>query len=353
MKKYICVLTAVIMFVLASLPAAAAGGLELAVLDVGDGKAPSFVELAEEETTITTKSLPDAVFGEEYDFTIECTDKDAEIYEYYNPGRPNDFEKTGFKFSSSGRIYGMPKNVGKFTFTVCAAGEYGEDYATFTITIKEAHKHTLVKTEAVKSTCKDQGSSEYYTCSSCGKIFKDAEGKNETTVAAEKLPLSTEHTWGEWKTTKEATEEAEGEQKRVCTVCGREETRAIARLAHTHSFGDWTVTKQATCTEDGEMTRSCSCGEKEAASVPAAGHKWDKGVITTKPTKDTAGEKTYTCTVCGETKTETVEPSDEYGEEHPAMALSILPAILITAGSVILVCVLTAVIAVLVIKKKK
>ncbi|MBQ8837562.1 MAG: hypothetical protein IJ002_08695 [Clostridia bacterium] len=33
---------------------------------------------------------------------------------------------------------------------------------------------------------------------------------------------------------------------------------------------------------------------------------WNEGEITTTPTPDAAGEKTYTCTVCGRTKTETV-----------------------------------------------
>lgn len=38
-------------------------------------------------------------------------------------------------------------------------------------------------------------------------------------------------------------------------------------------------------------------------------HSWDNGEITQKPTCTEAGVKVYTCTVCGETKTETVGPS--------------------------------------------
>lgn len=41
-------------------------------------------------------------------------------------------------------------------------------------------------------------------------------------------------------------------------------------------------------------------------------HVWDKGTITKAPTCTEAGEKTYTCTVCGESKTETVEASGHH-----------------------------------------
>lgn len=35
-------------------------------------------------------------------------------------------------------------------------------------------------------------------------------------------------------------------------------------------------------------------------------HSWDAGVITTEPTYEAAGVRTYTCTLCGETKTEEI-----------------------------------------------
>ena len=38
--------------------------------------------------------------------------------------------------------------------------------------------------------------------------------------------------------------------------------------------------------------------------IPAKGHSWDAGVITTAATCENAGVKTYTCTVCNATKTE-------------------------------------------------
>jgi hypothetical protein len=41
---------------------------------------------------------------------------------------------------------------------------------------------------------------------------------------------ATGHSYGEWTVSKEATTEAEGEEKRVCSGCGDEETRSIAKL---------------------------------------------------------------------------------------------------------------------------
>ena len=38
------------------------------------------------------------------------------------------------------------------------------------------------------------------------------------------------HSYGEWTVSKAATVEAEGEEKRVCSGCGKEETRPIAKL---------------------------------------------------------------------------------------------------------------------------
>ena len=47
--------------------------------------------------------------------------------------------------------------------------------------------HDMTKVEAAVPTCTSTGNNEYYTCSRCGKVFKDEQGKIETTVEAETL----------------------------------------------------------------------------------------------------------------------------------------------------------------------
>lgn len=78
----------------------------------------------------------------------------------------------------------------------------------------------------------------------------------------------------------------------TCNVCGYE------RPAHDHAATAWS--SDATyhwhdCTVSG-------CGEQ----FDKAAHIWDEGTITTESTFTSDGEKTYTCTVCQKTKTETV-----------------------------------------------
>ena len=78
----------------------------------------------------------------------------------------------------------------------------------------------------------------------------------------------------------------------TCNVCGYE------RPAHDHAATAWS--SDATyhwhdCTVSG-------CGEQ----FDKAAHIWDEGTITTEATFTSDVEKTYTCTVCQKTKTETV-----------------------------------------------
>ena len=65
-----------------------------------------------------------------------------------------------------------------------------------------------------------------------------------------------------------------------------------------------TIVKQPTCTEEGIMECRCTCGDVWTETIPALGHAWDAGVVTTKPADGKSGVKTYTCTRCGDTKTE-------------------------------------------------
>ena len=68
--------------------------------------------------------------------------------------------------------------------------------------------------------------------------------------------------------------------------------------------------KAATCTEEG-YTGDIYCNHEQAVIetgtvIPAAGHSWDSGVVTKEATEEEEGIMTYTCTVCGETRTESI-----------------------------------------------
>ena len=75
--------------------------------------------------------------------------------------------------------------------------------------------------------------------------------------------------------------------------------------AHTHNYKA-TVTAP-TCTAKGYTTHTCACGDSYVDTyVDALGHAWDNGKVTKPATETEDGVKTFTCTRCGETKTETI-----------------------------------------------
>ena len=71
-------------------------------------------------------------------------------------------------------------------------------------------------------------------------------------------------------------------------------------------YGTHENTVPATCGEAGRVDTICSnCGEViSTKEIPATGeHTWDNGTVTTEPTENEPGVRTFTCAVCGATKT--------------------------------------------------
>ncbi len=89
--------------------------------------------------------------------------------------------------------------------------------------------------------------------------------------------------------------------------------------------------KDATCTKDGYTgdTYCKDCGKKigTGTAIPAKGHSWNEGKITTAPTCENAGVKTYTCTVCNATKTEEINATG-----HTPVEVAEQPATCTEAG---------------------
>ena len=74
-------------------------------------------------------------------------------------------------------------------------------------------------------------------------------------------------------------------------------------------YGTTERTVPATCGEAGRVDTICSnCGEVISTRElpPTGAHVWGNGVVTTAPTETTPGVRTFTCTVCGQTRTETI-----------------------------------------------
>ena len=80
--------------------------------------------------------------------------------------------------------------------------------------------------------------------------------------------------------------------------------------ACTHTdYGTTERTVPATCGEAGRVDTICSnCGEVVSTRElpPTGAHDWDDGTVTTAPTETTPGVRTFTCTVCDQTRTEAI-----------------------------------------------
>lgn len=92
-------------------------------------------------------------------------------------------------------------------------------------------------------------------------------------------------------------------------ACGDEQTKPCAE----HSWDGGRVTRAATCAAAGETTFTCTvCGEKRTEEIAKlTTHSWDDGEVH-QPDITAEGTITYTCTVCGETYSDTVPAHTEH-----------------------------------------
>ena len=92
----------------------------------------------------------------------------------------------------------------------------------------------------------------------------------------------------------------------------------------------------ATCTEpglsDGSYCADCGLVLQEQKTTPALGHDWDNGTITSQPTCTVDGVRTFRCTRCGETRTETIPATGHTVITDPAKPATCTESGL-TAGS--------------------
>ena len=153
----------------------------------------------------------------------------------------------------------------------------GHDYDDGVVTTKPTYTENGVKT---------------FTCHNCGDTYTESIPAlgytyNETVVA----PTCTEDGY----TMHECVEDATKSFK----------DNIVPALGHEYKE----VTTPATCKDAGSVDKVCErCNDKQhVRDIPVnEEHQWDEGVITKEPTATEPGIKTYTCTVCNKTKTESI-----------------------------------------------
>ena len=116
------------------------------------------------------------------------------------------------------------------------------------------HANHLTFIAEVPETCTADGVKAHYECE-CGKLFADDQAVTEVTL--ESLKIAAHHTYGtDWES------DNDDDHYHVCSVC--------------------------------------------SGKADVTPHSYDSGMITIPATETTEGVKTYTCSVCHHTKTETV-----------------------------------------------
>ena len=194
-----------------------------------------------------------------------------------------------------------------------------------------ADGHTLTAVAEVPATCEETGVKAHWVCSVCGKLFSDAEGKNETTLEALTIG-ALGHAWGEPAWTWTGYESA-----KATFTC----SRAASHVEEVTAAVTSEITTPASCESTGVRTYTATVTfqgknytDTRTETLPSLGHAWGEPVwtwtgygaaeasfacardaghvkvlpasitseVTTQPGCSTEGVRTYTATVTLEGK---------------------------------------------------
>ena len=147
------------------------------------------------------------------------------------------------------------------------------------------HTHSYTETITFEPTCTEEGE-KTFTCD-CGDTYTETiPAKGHTEVIDKAVPATC--------TTDGKTEGSH------CSVCGEVIKAQTIIKATGHKYDDSKITKQPTCTETGVKTYTCSeCGATKTETIKATGHKSSSWIIDKQPAVGVKGSKHKECTVCG------------------------------------------------------
>lgn len=121
-------------------------------------------------------------------------------------------------------------------------------------------------------------------------------GENTFTATSGKITVNCKtHSYGYY------SKKDNSNHTRTCSACGNVETKA-------HTWNSGSVTKTATCKETGVKTYTCTaCNATKTETIATTNsHNWSGYKVTKEPTCTAAGTQTRTCSVCGKTESQSV-----------------------------------------------
>lgn len=181
-------------------------------------------------------------------------------------------------------------------YTGADKGNYETESVSITITRSKCdHTHTEIRNQR-EATCKKEGYTGDTYCADCGEKLATgtATGKKPHTVGTQATCVS----------------------KAVCSVCG-ETFGEVDATNHVHT----TVKnrREATCTQTGYTgdTYCTDCDKllSTGKELAALGHDY-KATVTKQPTTTEEGIRTYTCTRCNSSYTESIAKLPEEQHTH-------------------------------------
>lgn len=218
-----------------------------------------------------------------------------------------------------------------YTHHVCTVK--GCPYDAVDDTFVEAAGHKWALTTTLPPTCTEKGT-QFYKCSACGATRTEKiaplghdlsrcnlrpaatctqPGRAVGTCARcgvqidEVIPAKG-HDYSYAETSVAPTCTEPGHYKGTCPTCGKDYDDVVSALGH--DWGEWVTSIEPTVSTVGYRYHVCNrdgCGYREGEDIPKLHtHTWDAGVVTQKPTAAEPGVRTYTCTVCGQTRTEVI-----------------------------------------------
>ena len=164
-----------------------------------------------------------------------------------------------------------------------------------------------------KPQCVRSGIDLHYICTDCGGLLVKDETGNYVQVEESALRVpATGHRKGNptQGKVKDPTCSMVGGYNLdyYCEKCGihlAQERVVIPADPDAHSWGEWTKL------DDDQHQRVCG---NDAEHVQKEDHNWGDGAVTTAATCTSDGVRTYTCSVCGATKTEVIPAGHTWGE---------------------------------------